>query len=55
MPFPETENPPERAIWGVKDQEVSLGYVKFKMSTRHPNRDIEQVGGCIGLEFMGDV
>lgn len=45
----------EKAIWGVKVQEVSLGYVKFKISTKYPNWYAEQAGGCINLEFMRDV
>lgn len=43
-------------LWRVmKDQEVSLGYVKFKMPTRHPSRSFEQAGACMGPEFKGEV
>lgn len=38
----------------MKDWEVSLGYVTFKMSTRHPGKDAEWADGYMCLEFMGE-
>lgn len=40
---------------GVKDQEVSLGYVKFKIPPRYPSRSVEQTGTCMSPEFKGEV
>lgn len=36
-------------IKGIKNQEFSFGLVKFVMSFRHPNGDVQAVG-CPSLE-----